>query len=1096
MNEWTRDLDCANQFMKNQISTYKFLLQLGFLGSLSTIVGLGAAGAGPNSSTGETPRQDAIALQAQTASGLEMGFLTAEIYTNVGGTSLQDLRNSTKYRQNRPDKVELVNIFEYPPGTATQPPPSGTIDNYGVKLTGYIVPKETADYIFYLNSDDNGELFLSSDENSSKQSRIARESVWSNVRQFVSTANRAGCPTACENVSRPIRLEAGRRYSVRAEMKEGGGGDNLAVAWTKVGQARAANGAVPILSSFLATDRRPPAPPQITVQPQGQVVTAGSTVNLTVDTSGSGPFTYQWYRSGTPVGGGTSQTLTLSNLQTPNVGDYSVVVGSAAGSTVSQVAPVRIVNLAGFRLSVIAGPVANPANGHLYYLLQSGRWTNAEAAAVALGGHLATINNRAEQDFVFANFANYGGVARNPWIGLRDTNPSSNSANVQTRRNEFSWVSGEAVSFSNWVTTEPNNAGGEYYVQMMAAAGTWNDAVGTTSLSGVVEIDVSARPPAITLQPASQTVLPGSAVSLWVEAVGASPLRYQWRRNGVPIAGATAATLTLNNVQRSDSGTYSVVVSNSAGSATSLDAVLSLPADPDSGEVVFNNRVPGVVDARVILPDGTPAGAGWLAQLYGGPEGGALAPLFPVTGFRTTSDEARGYVNPVGVSVTGVKSGARATLVVRVYNGPSFEASTTALESNPFTLVVGGGTLPPPNLEGLKSFSIVKSEFAKPFVERQLPSAYSPGTKFTVTLRATPPNNINVYAVEDSPPSGWIVGAASDGGLYDVANKKLKWGPFFDRNNRTLTYEVTPTAGESGPKQFTGTSSIDGISFAIGGSSSIDSASLQHPADRTPTDNKMMIDEVTAYGLAWKKGVTWPIGPNPIPIDYVTRAGALWKDGESYQLDPSQGPAPRWWVNTASAGRLSLQALRGGSSGTSSVNSALPRLFVPGEAIRVQISVRPASSVSAYAVEETIPPGWTVINITESGTLDPVNNQVKWGPYFDNSARELSYDVTPSVDTPESVEFVGTASFDGGSVPIAGQRQSRLTSRLKALVISPGGGFELDVQGRTGKQLVVEASSNLIDWVAVGTVVNSTGKIKFTDPAAGRELRFFRVVVR
>jgi hypothetical protein len=71
-----------------------------------------------------------------------------------------------------------------------------------------------------------------------------------------------------------------------------------------------------------------------------------------------------------------------------------------------------------------------------------------------------------------------------------------------------------------------------------------------------------------------------------------------------------------------------------------------------------------------------------------------------------------------------------------------------------------------------------------------------------------------------------------------------------------------------------------------------------------------------------------------------------------------------------------------------------------------------------------------------------------------------------------------------------------LTSRLKALVISPGGGFELDVQGRTGKQIVVEASSNLIDWVAVGTVVNSTGKIKFTDPAAGRELRFFRVVVK
>jgi pentose-5-phosphate-3-epimerase len=100
------------------------------------------------------------------------------------------------------------------------------------------------------------------------------------------------------------------------------------------------------------------------------------------------------------------------------------------------------------------------------------------------------------------------------------------------------------------------------------------------------------------------------------------------------------------------------------------------------------------------------------------------------------------------------------------------------------------------------------------------------------------------------------------------------------------------------------------------------------------------------------------------------------------------------------------------------------------------------------------------------------------------------------MDSPESVAFSGMASFDGGSVDIGGQRQSKLTSRLKSLVVSPQGEFELEVKGGAGKQFVVEASSNLSDWVVVGTMVNSTGKIKFTDPSASRELRFFRVVVK
>ena len=61
---------------------------------------------------------------------------------------------------------------------------------------------------------------------------------------------------------------------------------------------------------------------------------------------------------------------------------------------------------------VVAGPVINPSNGHAYWLLAPDSWTHSEAQAVALGGHLATINDQAEQDWVVAQFGQYAGEYR------------------------------------------------------------------------------------------------------------------------------------------------------------------------------------------------------------------------------------------------------------------------------------------------------------------------------------------------------------------------------------------------------------------------------------------------------------------------------------------------------------------------------------------------------------------------------------------------------------------------------------------------------------------------------------------------------------
>src|SRR6267142_2413793 len=82
------------------------------------------------------------------------------------------------------------------------------------------------------------------------------------------------------------------------------------------------------------------------------------------------------------------------------------------------------------------------------------------------------------------------------------------------------------------------------------------------------------KAPVITLQPQSQTVPAGTDVTFSVSATGFGPLNYQWRSNNVALAGATNPSLTLSNVQPTDSADYTVVVTNILGSTTSAVATL------------------------------------------------------------------------------------------------------------------------------------------------------------------------------------------------------------------------------------------------------------------------------------------------------------------------------------------------------------------------------------------------------------------------------------------------------------------------------------------------------------------------------------------
>lgn len=137
---------------------------------------------------------------------------------------------------------------------------------------------------------------------------------------------------------------------------------------------------------------------------------------------------------------------------------------------------------------VLHGPVINPANGHSYYLLTQNDWTNSELEAQALGGHLATIRNAAENQWLFDTFSTFGGVSRALWIGINDV----------ASEGTYVWASGETPGFTLWAPNQPDNFVnlehfGHLFPPTWASESYWNDfqdqtIFGAFPVNGVVEI--------------------------------------------------------------------------------------------------------------------------------------------------------------------------------------------------------------------------------------------------------------------------------------------------------------------------------------------------------------------------------------------------------------------------------------------------------------------------------------------------------------------------------------------------------------------------------------------------------------------------------
>jgi hypothetical protein len=137
------------------------------------------------------------------------GTILREVWTNVEGPNVEQIPTNTP-----PFSSSQAVLFEAP---------SNVGDNYGQRMRGYVCPPTSGNYVFWIASDNDGELWISSNDNPANKQLIA----------FVKGgyATRQEWTKYASQQSVPIPLQAGQRYYIEALHKEAYGGDNLAVGW-------------------------------------------------------------------------------------------------------------------------------------------------------------------------------------------------------------------------------------------------------------------------------------------------------------------------------------------------------------------------------------------------------------------------------------------------------------------------------------------------------------------------------------------------------------------------------------------------------------------------------------------------------------------------------------------------------------------------------------------------------------------------------------------------------------------------------------------------------------------------------------------------
>jgi len=345
-------------------------------------------------------------------------------------------------------------------------------------------------------------------------------------------------------------------------------------------------------------------PVVVSAHPQGVTVDESEQALFSVAASGGGTLTFQWQKNGADILGENGPSLIVNSVQLADAGQYAVIVSNSVGSVISlsallvvqEVIEPVIITSQPTALTVVESTQANFSvevigGGELVYQWRKGGVAIAGATTASLNLSDVALSDAGSYDLIVSN--SVSSVASFAVALIVNEQVVVNPVAILSQPQALEVTEGEQATFL--VTTEGS---GELVYQWrkggvaiagatsarlnlsdvaLSDAGSYDlvvsnsvNSVASVAVALIVNEQVVVNPLAILSQPQALEVTEGEQATFSVTTEGSGELVYQWRKEGVEIAGATSASLTLSDVALSDAGSYDLVVSNSVNSVASV----------------------------------------------------------------------------------------------------------------------------------------------------------------------------------------------------------------------------------------------------------------------------------------------------------------------------------------------------------------------------------------------------------------------------------------------------------------------------------------------------------------------------------------------
>ena len=631
----------------------------------------------------------------------------------------------------------------------------------------------------------------------------------------------------------------GTSYTTPAETPSNNGARFSVIVSNSAGSATSSAAALTVNAATTA--------PSITTQPASQTITSGQTATFSVAASGTAPLSYQWQLNGSPISGATSATYTTPSETTSNNGaQFSVIVSNSAGNVTSNNATLTV-SATAVAPSITTQPASQTISSGqtaTFSVSASGtaplsyQWQlNGSAISGATGTSYTTpaettsnngarftviVNNSAGSATSSAAVLTVNAATTAPSITTQPASQTITTGQTATfsvsalgsAPLSYQWqLNGAAISGATAATyTTPAETASNNGARFSAIVS--NSAGSTTSSAAVLTVSTATVAPSITTQPASQTITSGQTATFFVLASGTAPLSYQWQLNGAAISGATAATYTTPAETTSNNGArFSVIVSNSAGSAASSAAVLTINAATTAPSIttqpVSQTITSGQTATFSVVSSGTaPLAYQW--QLNGAAISGATSATY-TTPAETTSNNGSKFSVVVSNSAGGVTSSTATLTVTAGSVAPSITTqptsqTVTAGQTATFS-IVATGTAPMSYQWQLNGSAISGATFATYTTPAE--TASNSGAKFSVVV------SNSASSVTSSDATLTVNGVV---GALNPSTTTLTFGSINIGSNNTL--DVTLTNAGTAAISITGVTMTNGAGFNPSGISS------------------------------------------------------------------------------------------------------------------------------------------------------------------------------------------------------------------------------------------------------------------------------------